>query len=178
MQIDFLAGRYEAVRWALRFTWESIYRSLFADRFRELRPNAPDPPGPTVDEKAAWLGAPGRKLDWNTVEVVLRHVFRQRSNDPVAEFKPMWDRLNRAAHPSGEWRASGVEASARHVWHHFDGTQACEVIADARVVFGVVFVAILTHFPKVAVVLAVNPHVFGQCPAVRLFLRGDSRVTT
>jgi hypothetical protein len=172
MQLDFLAGRYEAVRRELRFTWESIYRASLADCFRKLKPGDPNPPGPTVDDKADWLANPALRLDWNTAILpVLRHVFPSWSEDEVkAEFKPVWDRLNTAAHPSGEWRESGVGESARHVWHHFDESQAREVLDDARAVFAVVFAAVLTQFPKTATILTKNPHNFTACPQVRLLL--------
>jgi hypothetical protein len=57
-----------------------------------------------------------------------------------------------------------------HVWHHFDESQAQEPIADARVVFAVVFAAILTRFPKAGAILAKKPLTFKECPQVRLFL--------
>jgi hypothetical protein len=176
MQFDFLAGRYEAVRWALRFTWESIFRAYLADCFRALNSDHPNPPGPTVDDKADWLANPPFGLNWTTAILpVLRHVFPLWSEEEVvSEFKPVWDSLNTAVHPSGEWRASGVrEESTRCVWHHFDEALAHEVLADARAVFAVVFATVLTRFPRVAAALAENPQVFCECPAVRLFLAPD-----
>ena len=180
MGYDFLSGRYEAVRRDLRFTWESIFRCFLADRFRELNPDHPAPPGPTVDDKADWLANPPFRLDWNTAILpVLRRIFPLWSEaEIVAEFKPVWDRLNRAAHPSGEWRANGLGDSARHAWHHFDRALAEQLVCDARVVFAVVFAAILARFPNVGAVLASKPLVFQECPAVRLLLPRAAPVTS
>jgi hypothetical protein len=165
MSYDFFSGRYEAVRRDLRFVWESICRSFLVDCFRELKPAHPNPPGSTLDEKVEWLANPQLRLDWNTAILpVLQHIFPPRTEEAVkAEFKPVWDRLNAAAHPSAEWRVSGVEESMRHVWHHFDEAQARALIADTRVVFAVVFAAILTRFPKAAEKLAADPDIFREC---------------
>jgi hypothetical protein len=172
MQYDFISGGYEAVRWALRFTWESIFRAYFVDRFAEMNSRIPNPPGPTLGEKATWQPDRPRSLNWKTVILpVFRSLYPARSQESLREaFEPVWKRLNAAVHPSGEWRESGVEESARHVWPHFDEAQARELVADSRVVFAVVFAAMLRRFPKLAHALAVKPHTFEECPAARTFL--------
>jgi hypothetical protein len=173
--LDLLCGRYEDVRRGLRFAWESIFRAFYADCYPMLCPTDPDQPGPTLDHKAAWLEGREKKLNRDTVILpVLRHLLPAWSEAEVlGQFKPVWDRLNAAAHPSADWRVSGVQESVRHAWLNFDEAQARQLVSDAREVFAVVWVAALKRFPRAVAKLAADPDAFRACPQVRLLFPGE-----
>jgi hypothetical protein len=177
MGVDLLHGRYEDVRRALRFVWESAFRAFYADCFTLLCPADPNPPGPTIEDKIDWLDRRGRQLNWGNL--VLRHLFPGQTRDEIeAQFQPLWKRLNAAVHPSAEWRAGGLQEPNRHLWFHFDEGQARQLIDDARNVFTLVWVAILQRFPLAAASLAGNSNVFRACPQVRLLLPTERTETT
>jgi hypothetical protein len=135
-----------------------------------LKPGANDPPGLPVDEKIAWLE--DRRLDWNTVIVpVLRHLFPAWSDEERSgQFQPIWKRLNAVVHPSADWRLSGVNESARHIWFHFEEGLAGKLLTDASEVFALIWLAILFCFPAAATALAADTNTFRGCPQLRTVL--------
>jgi hypothetical protein len=60
----------------LRFVWESMFRAYFAEHYAMGPCTKWDTPGPSGDDKLAWLDAHGHQLNWDTcVEPILRAVF-------------------------------------------------------------------------------------------------------
>src|SRR5262249_28777663 len=61
----FLFGNYPMVLSRLRFNWEASFRAHHADTYALDNPDAPDGPGPTLDEKHEWLMQREERLRWN-----------------------------------------------------------------------------------------------------------------
>jgi hypothetical protein len=169
MGLDFLCGRYAEVGRGLRFAWESIFRAFYADQYLILKPGASNPPPPKLDDKTAWLET--QNLNWNTILSVLRRLFPPASDGELLDqFRPIWKRLNAVAHPSVEWRESGVGESVRHTWFHFDESLARQLLADAREVFTLIWLALLRCFPKATSTALADPNTFADCPKLRALL--------
>jgi hypothetical protein len=170
MGFDFYCGRYAEVGRELRFAWESIFRAFHADQYLAINPGADDPPGPSLDEKNAWLD--GRRLDWNTViRPELRHLLQAwTETDRINRFHPIWKRLCAVSHPSSDWRLSGVGESNRHLWFRFDEELARELLADASEVFSLIWLAVLGCFPAAIPALLADANTFCGCPQLRAVL--------
>jgi hypothetical protein len=176
MGFDFWCGRYAEVGRALRFAWESIFRAFYADHYLILKPGAKDPPGSSLDEKTEWLDQ--WRQPWNTIVLpVLRHTFSNWSEEELrGHFRPLWDRLNSVAHPSHDWRISGVGESARHIWFHFDEQLARQLLADASEVFSLIWLVVAQRFPDAVPALVADPNAFLGCPQVRAVLEQAQQV--
>lgn len=168
---DFLGGRYDEVRRGLRFAWELIFRAYAADCPAVLRHLAPGPAGTDLKAKLVWLEVQETRLNWSTMILpILGEVFPVSATADVdRQFKPTWSRLNSAVHPSTFGRVSAAEAS-RHLWFRFDESQARQLVADAREVFGIIWAVVLMRFPRAAGRIVNDPEVFRACPQVRLLL--------
>src|SRR5262249_24865985 len=72
----FVSGNYPILLSRLRFVWESVYRAYFAEN-HPLGGQQPWPaPGPSPDDKLAWLDEHERDLNWDRcLEPVLRRSF-------------------------------------------------------------------------------------------------------
>src|SRR5262249_2092724 len=132
-----------------------------------------DIPGPTLDEKHDWLMRREDRLNWRSVIApTLTRLFSAGTPDEAeTHFKPLWDRLNRCVHPSGELREKLTRESARHLFQAFDDGWAREPHDDAVDVFGLIFFAILSRFPAAIPALLADPHMFPSCPQLRAVLR-------
>jgi hypothetical protein len=170
MQHDFLLGRYAEVGRSLRFAWELVFRTFHTDTYKKRKRGKKDGPGPTLDEKAAWMEK--QKLNWPTAVLpTLRHLFRNwKQTEIEAQFKPVWDRFNEVVHPSASWMYSGVRKSARMTFNHFDKQSATQLLADGAEVCAVIFAACAKLYPRIIRPLAANPNLFLKCPRFRLLL--------
>jgi hypothetical protein len=173
LQVLFLCGNYPIVLSRLRFNWERIFRALYADTYAQEHPTATDVPGPTLDDKHDWLMKREDRLNWRTlIAPTLSRLFAADApGDAESHFKPLWDRLNRCVHPSGDLREKLIGDSALHLLDAFDEQWAQEARADAVEVFGLIFLAILSRFPAVVPALVADPHMFPVCPQLRAVLR-------
>jgi hypothetical protein len=169
----FLCGNYRLVLSQLRFNWERIFRARYADAYAEEHPHETALPGPTLDDKHDWLMKREDRLNWRTViKPALTHLFSAGTPEETeAHFRPLWDRLNRCVHPSGDLREKLTGESALYLFDGFDEGWARETRADAVAVFELIFLAILSRFPAVVPALLADPHMFPECPRVRAVLR-------
>jgi hypothetical protein len=157
----FVCGNYPLVLRQLRFNWERIFRALLADA---------DGPGPTVDDNHAWLTQREKPpLDWNRLIAPLlgRLSTAGALGKDEAHYKALWDRLNRCVHPSGYLRERLVSESDLLAIDAFDEPWARETHADAAEVFGVVWLAVLSRFPRAVSALLADPQTFRVCPRLR-----------
>jgi hypothetical protein len=168
----FLCGNYRLVLTQLRFNWERVFRARYADLYAQEHPGAADPPGPTIDDKHEWLMARERWLGWNDCIVpVLAHLFTASDQADIgSHFRPLWERLNRCVHPSGELREKLAAEPTLHVLDAFDQAWAEETHADAVEVFGLIYLAVLSRFPKAVPALLADPHCFKVLPTLRTVL--------
>src|SRR5262245_39051294 len=63
----FLWGNYPYVYRNLRFVWELLFRAYYADTYASEHPGGTDLPGPSVDDKNAWLSKREHRLKWDSV---------------------------------------------------------------------------------------------------------------
>jgi hypothetical protein len=168
----FLFGNYPLVLTRLRFNWERIFRARYADAYGSENPGAADPPGPTLDDKHDWLTQREDKLNWKTlIARILRCLFAESfPGEMEAQFKPLWDRLNRCVHPSGDLRGKLVGDTGLIAVDAFDEAWARETLADAAEVFAVVWLAVLSRFPAAVPALLADPERFRACPQLRAAL--------
>jgi hypothetical protein len=169
----FLCGNYPVVLSRLRFNWERVFRARYADAYAEENPGALDAPGPTLDDKHAWLTQREDRLNWRTVIApTLARFFAAGSPREVrSHFKPLWDRLNRCVHPSGELREKLAGESALHARDAFDEGWAREALADAAEAFGLIWLAVLSLFPAGVPALLADRHTFQACSQLRAVLQ-------
>jgi hypothetical protein len=172
LHAQFLCGNYRLVPSQLRFNWERIFRARYADAYTEENPNEADAPGPTLDDKHDWLTKQEDRLNWRSlIAPTLSRLFAAGApGEAEALFKPLWDRLNRCVHPSGELREKLVGESALHARDAFDETWARETHADAVNVFGLLCLAVLSRFPAAVPALLADLNSFQACPQMRALL--------
>jgi hypothetical protein len=172
LHVLFLSGNYPIVLRELRFNWERLFRARYADAYAEDNPGARDGPGRTLGDKHAWLTQREDRLNWRTVIApTLHRLFAAGAPAEVESlFKPLWDRLNRCVHPSGELREKLAGESVLHALYGFDEEWARETLADAAEVFGLIWLATLSRFPRAVPVLLAEPDTFGACPQLRAVL--------
>jgi hypothetical protein len=177
LQVLFLSGNYPIVPSRLRFNWERIFRARHADAYASENPGAADPPGPTLDEKHDWLTRREDKLTWKTlISPTLARLFPPGVPGEIeTHFKPLWDRLNRCVHPSGELREKLVGESTLHALDAFDEAWARETHADATEVFELIWRAVLSRFPAAVPALLADPETFRACPRLRAVLEDMTR---
>ncbi len=171
----FLCGNYPIVLSRLRFNWERIFRASYADAFAQEHPDEPDVPGLTLDDKYEWLmkQEDHNRLNWSRlIAPTLSRLFAASTLEEVkSQFWPLWNRLNRCVHPSGDLREKLTGESALHHIDNFDEGWARQTRADAVEVFGLIFLAVLSQFPAIVPTLLANPHVFSECPQLRAVLK-------
>jgi hypothetical protein len=170
----FLFGNYPFVVSRLRHDWEWLFRAYHADTYAQHNPSASDAPELTLDDKNAWLMQQETRLNWNTlIAPTLARLFPADAPEARHEhFRPLWDRLNRMVHPSGELRLMLVDESALLVRDAFDERWARETLADAAEVFALIWLAILSRFPAAVPALVADPHTFRSCRQLRAVLEG------
>lgn len=147
----FVSGNYPLLLSRLRFVWESVFRAYFAEHY-PLGPFQVWPvPGPSSDDKVAWLEEHERELNWNRcLEPVLRAVFplADRQSHVRDYYKGLWQELHKYVHPSAYLAGKMIGESALHVTDSFDEEWAGETIEVAAKVFDLVWLVILGHHPN------------------------------
>jgi hypothetical protein len=177
LHVLFVSSNYRLVLSQLRFNWERIFRARHADAYASENPGAADPPGPTLDEKHDWLTRREDKLTWKTlIAPTLARLFTPGVPGEIeTHFKPLWDRLNRCVHPSGELREKLVGESTLHALDAFDEAWARETHADATEVFELIWLAVLSQFPAAVPALLADPDTFRACSRLRAVLEAIAR---
>jgi hypothetical protein len=157
-QLLFLAGNYPLLHRSLRFVWEMIFRAYHVDTYAPKSPGDPEPPGPTVDDKVEWLARHEREMfQWEKfMKLTLRRLLPQAKGTEMEEhYKSLWNRLNEYVHPS---RAlldrMVVDVPGFLVTDSFDREWALETIEVATMTFDLVWLAVISRFPRCAELLA------------------------
>ncbi len=153
-QFLFVSGNYPLLLSRLRYVWEAAFRAYFVENY-PLRNNpfSWDAPGPSPDDKLAWLEEHGRELDWNRcIEPVLRAVFplADREQEVRDHYRRRWGGLHKYVHASAYLAGRMVGESALHLTDNFDRDWAEECVAIAHDVFDLVWLAVLGHHPRAA----------------------------
>jgi hypothetical protein len=149
----FLSGQYRHVMSQLRFNWERIFQASQADaKCLVDSDGTAESYLAALDTKHDWLSRRETNPNWPRVIVpTLKRVFRAKGGDMKlleSRYKPVWGRLNRCVHPSGELREILFGASNLQVNCAFDRTWALQTLEDAAEVFGLICLAVLSRFPK------------------------------
>jgi len=119
----FVSGNYPLLLSRLRFVWESVFRAYLAENYPIGSERPWSPPGPSSDDKLAWLAEHERDLNWDRcIEPVLRTVFPLAdSEEEVRDFyKARWKELHKYVHPSAYLAERMIGESALHVTDNFD----------------------------------------------------------
>ena len=157
-QLLFLAGNYPLLHRGLRFVWEMIFRAYYVDTYVRKSPDDPEPPGPTVDDKAEWLAQHERKMfQWHKfMQPMLRRLLHQAKGTEIEEYyKALWDKLNEYVHPSKSLLdRMVVPVSSLLVRDSFDKEWASETIETATMIFDLVWLAVISRFPRCAELIA------------------------
>jgi len=158
LQLLFLAGNYPLLHRSLRYIWEMIFRAYYVDTYARESPDDPEPPGPTVDDKAEWLAQHERKMfQWHKfMQPMLRRLLPQARGTEIEEYyKALWDKLNEYVHPSKALlERMVVDVPGFLVTDSFDKKWALETIEIATVIFDLVWLAVISRFPRCAGSLA------------------------
>ena len=76
LQFLFACGNYSLMFSRLRHVWESVARAYFMENYSEFGDAKWPAPGPSPDDKLAWLGEFEKHLKWRScIEPVIRKVF-------------------------------------------------------------------------------------------------------
>ena len=158
-QLLFLAGNYPLLHRSLRFVWEMIFRAYYVDTYVRESPDDPEPPGPTIDHKAEWLGEYELKLGmykWSFVRGVLRRLLPQAKGTEIEKYyKSLWDKLNEYVHPSKALlHRMVVDVPGSLMTDSFDEDWASETIETATMIFDLVWLAVISRFPSCAELIA------------------------
>lgn len=154
-QLLFLSGNYPLLHRSLRFVWEMIFRAYHVDTYS---PDGPEPPGPTIDDKVEWLAQHERKMfQWDKfIKPTLRQLLPQVEGTEMEEYYcSLWDKLNEYMHPSKALLARMVVVGPRFLMtDSFDKEWALETIEAATMIFDLVWVAVISRFPRCAELIA------------------------
>jgi hypothetical protein len=146
----FVAGNYPVLLARLRFVWESMFRAYFAEHYPMGPCTTWDVPGPSGDDKLAWLDAHGHQLKWDTcIEPVLRAVFplADREEEVREYYRDLFKYLHRYAHPSAYLLDRMMDDSALHIKDGFDEDWARQAAGIGAKVFDLVWMVVFKHHP-------------------------------
>jgi hypothetical protein len=140
-------GCYPLVHRNLRYVWELVCLAHFADTLEVSVPEITDPPGETVDAKAAWLKNHDRRINWRSVirPIVDRVIDREERR----HYSQLWGGPNRTVHASHELRERMMGESGLAVKDAFGLKWAKETCASAAAVLDVIWLIVLRRFPKI-----------------------------
>ncbi len=114
-----------------------------------------------LDEKVTWLAQRESNLRWdNCISLTLGKVFplAQQEQEVREQYHKFWKSLHEYAHPSVTIVSRMMEESALLVTDSFDERWAMEIIEDATKVFDLIWLAVISRFPRCAPLLAQQEH--------------------
>jgi hypothetical protein len=166
-------GNYPLINRTLRYMWELIFRAFYTETYAAEHPGDADAPGPSIDDKAIWLGAREDRLNWsNCIAPMLEHLLPVQDHAKIAaEYRPLWKRLCNSVHATYELRDKLIEESALAVRDGFDEQWARETLDMAAKVFDLIWLAVLVRYPKAGPLLN-KPRTFQDCPRARALVAG------
>lgn len=142
LQFLFYTGNYPTACRNLRYILEMTCQAYYIDISY---------PNLTLDEQIE----KARQLEekhtygWNIISSTLCEVFNKTEKEVRARFKPLWDDLNKYAHPSARQMDLVAE---KDFWSlltdSFNESLAKELLEEADQVFDIVYAAVLKRFPK------------------------------
>jgi len=157
-QLLFLAGNYPLLHRSLRFVWEMIFRAYYVDTYERKSPDDHESPGPTVDDKVEWLARHEREMfRWGEfVKPTLQRLLPQAKGTEIEKcYKSLWDKLHEYVHPSKALLdRMVVDVPGFLMTDRFDKEWALETIETATMIFDLVWLAVISRFPKCAGLLA------------------------
>jgi hypothetical protein len=164
LQLFFVAGNYPLLLSRLRFIWESVFRAYYAETYQP-RSRKDGAPGPSPDDKAAWLEQRERQLGWSDcLRPTLRKVVALPESQQIVDGRfELWKHLCRYVHPSAYLAGRMVGRSALHATDNFDRRWAVETLEAATCVFDLVWLAVLSFYPK-ALVRLTRDGLLGEYP--------------
>jgi hypothetical protein len=150
-QLLFFSSNYPLLHRNLRFVWEMIFRAYHVDTYSL---DSPEPPGPTIDDKVEWLAQHETKLfTWDKfMKSTLRQLLHQAEGTEMEEcYHLLWKKLNEYVHPSTALLARMVvDVPGFLMTDSFDKEWASETIQAATMIFDLVWVAVISRFPRCA----------------------------
>lgn len=157
-QLLFLAGNYPLLHRSLRFVWEMMFRAYYVDVYAQESQDDPEPPGPTLDEKVEWLAQHEREMfQWRRFirPTLLRLLPQAEGTEIERYYKSLWDRLNEYVHPTKAFLDRMViHDPASLVRDSFNAEWALETIGTATDVFDLVWLAVISRFPRCSSLIA------------------------
>jgi hypothetical protein len=141
LQFLFHTGNYPTAYRNLRYILEMICQAYYIDtKYPTL----------TLDEQIGKAMEIEKRLSsWNIVSNALCKVFNRAEREIRAHFKPLWDDLNKYAHPSAKQMDLIAEQDfSALVTDSFNENLARELLAVTDKVFDIVYAVILKRFPK------------------------------
>jgi len=156
-QLLFLAGNYPLLHRSLRFVWEMIFRAYHVDTYVRESPDNPEPPGPTVDDKIEWLARHEQGMfRWGEfMKPTLQRLLPQAKDKEIEKCYTLWNKLNDYVHPSKALLDRMVaDVPGSLMINSFDKEWASETIETAAMIFDLVWLAVISRFPRCAGLLA------------------------
>ena len=141
LQFLFHTGNYPTAYRNLRYILEMISQAYYIDtKYPTL----------TLDEQIRKTGELEESVfGWNIVSSTLGKVLNKTGDEIRASFKPLWDKLNRYAHPSAKQMDLVAEQDfAALVTDSFNETLARELLTVTDKVLDIVYAIVLKRFPK------------------------------
>ena len=168
VHMQFLWGNYPAVHRSLRFLWEQTFRAIYADTYNIVVGNDGLGPGPTVDDKIAWLHAQERKL--KVIAPVLRGIL-ELDEKGLADsgLLSLWGKLCGRVHPSKELWDEVFAHPERPMLDVFDEPAARETLRVVEQVFDLIWLGIVSVFHH-AVSQLDAADLFCTCPRTEQFV--------
>lgn len=143
LQFFFHTGNYPTAYRNLRYMLEIVCQAYYIDTMY---------PALTLDEqidKAREIEE--RVFGWKIVSSALGKVLNKPQEEIRVSFKPLWDKLNRYAHPSTiQMDLVAKEDFSALVTDSFNENLARELLMATDKVFDVVYAVVLKRFPKAA----------------------------
>jgi hypothetical protein len=157
-QLLFLASNYPLLLRSLRFIWEMIFRAHHVDtRVSESR-DKPEALRLTIDYKVKWLARHEREMfQWDKfMKPTLRRLLPQaKGTEMEMHYKSLWNKLNEYVHPSKALlEKMVVSVPGSLMTDSFDKEWALETIETATKIFDLVWLAVISRFPKCTELLA------------------------
>ncbi len=150
LHLFFVAGNYPLLLSRLRFIWESVFGAYYAETYKP-RSRRDRAPGPSADDKVAWLEQQERQLGWrDCIGPTLCKIFplAAREKKVLDHYHDLWNQLNRYVHPSAYLANRLIGPSTLSATDNFDKEWAAETLGIATHVFDLVWVAVLAFYPK------------------------------